>query len=405
MKTPRSAIVIGAGVIGLTSAYALARRGIQVTLIDRHAEPAMGASKANGAQLSYFYTDALAHPRILSSLPRLALGRDEAFRLHWKWDADYVRWLMCFLKNCTSSKFQTNTLTILALAQKSREAMEQLLDAHNIEFSYRIAGKMHLYHNQDAFLQAQRIMRMKALGPSEQQALSPDDAMKIEPALQYTGNRLSGVIYSPKEAVGDTNIFSRQLLDLLKTDFGIKSFFGNIVQGVKLDRDHAEIMLRGGEKIEADIAIVCTGAQVQNLLKPHHICVPVTAMKGYSFTAPLGKNSPDTSVTDSEKRIVFTNLGDKMRVAGIAELGNETSDIEPGRINALIASARASLPEAADYERTVEHWSGLRPMTPNSIPITERPRPALAINAGHGMLGWTLAMGSAERLAELLRVA
>jgi len=124
MKTPRSAIIIGAGVIGLTSAYALARRGVRVTLVDRHAEPAMGASKANGAQLSYCYTDALANPGILASLAKLALGRDEAFRFYWKWDADYVLWLIGFLKNCTTSKFQTNTLATLALAQKSREAME-----------------------------------------------------------------------------------------------------------------------------------------------------------------------------------------------------------------------------------------------------------------------------------------
>jgi len=405
MKAPRSAIVIGAGVIGLTSAYALARRGVEVTLVDQHPEPAMGASKANGAQLSYAYSDALANPGILASLPKLALGLDDAFRFHWQWDPDYFRWLMRFLKNCTASKFRSNTLASLALAQKSREAMERLLTAHDIEFAHRVAGKMHLYRTKGAFLQAQQVMRMKVLSRDEQHALSPSEAIDIEPALQSAGKGLSGVIYSPKEAVGDSNVFSKQLLKLLKNDFAVKGLFGEAVREIHLGHDYAEIVLQGGEKVDADIAVLCTGADARQLLKPHGLCVPVAAMKGYSFTAPLGKNAPNTSITDSERRLVFTNLGGVIRVAGMADLGDETSNIEPSRIKALIASARASLPDAADYDRAGQFWSGLRPMTPNSIPIIRHVRPTLAINAGHGMLGWTLAMGSGERLAELLEVA
>jgi len=404
MKTPRTAIIIGAGVIGLTSAYALARRGVQVTLVDRHAMPAMGASKANGAQLSYAYSDALANPTILASLPKLALGQDDAFRFHWKWDADYMRWLVRFLKNCTASKFRSNTLSTLALAAESREAMDQLLAAHDIEFSHRVAGKMHLYRDQASFLQAQNVMEMKVLNACEQRALTPAEAMNIEPSLQSWGKELLGVIYSPKEAVGDANVFSQHLLKLMKADFGLKSVFGSAVKQVTLDATHAVIDLQGGAAIDADIAIICTGADARQLLKPHDLHIPVVPMKGYSFTAPLGKKAPNTSITDTEKRIVFTNLGDRIRVAGIAELGDETSTIKPDRIEALITSARASLPDAADYDRAGQYWSGLRPMTPNSLPIIERPRHALAINAGHGMLGWTLAMGSAERLAALLRV-
>ncbi len=405
MKTPRTAIIIGAGVIGIASAYALIRRGVQVTLIDGHQETAMGASKANGAQLSYAYSDALANPRILASLPKFALGRDEAFRFHWKWDVDYLRWLLRFLGNCTASKFQSNTLATLALAVKSRNAMGHLLINHNLEFGHRLAGKMHLYRNRDSFLQAQQVKEMKGLSSSDQQILCPEEAIGIEPALQPLVSDLAGVIYSPKEEVGDANIFSRNLLYLMTSDYGLKSILGRTVEKVKLKRDRAEVVMQGGGTVEADVAVVCTGAQAQTLIKPHKVCISVAAMKGYSFTAPLGKSAPNTSITDTEKRIVFTNLGDKIRVAGIADMGDDSEGIAPGRIASLIASARASLPEAADYQRADQYWSGLRPMTPNSLPIIERPRSALAINAGHGMLGWTLAMGSAERLAEVLEVA
>ncbi|MEP2990640.1 MAG: FAD-dependent oxidoreductase [Parasphingorhabdus sp.] len=401
-QRPSTAIVIGAGVVGITTAYAFAARGAAVTIIDQHGGPGEGASFANGAQLSYCYTDALASPGLIAQMPRLVLGLEDAFRFRWKWDFDYWRWLTKFLENCSSLHFESNTLASLDLAQQSQRSMQQLLENEGLQFGHRIAGKMHLYSTARAFSQAQETMALKKGACPDQQILSGDKAIDIEPALAQLNGSLVGAIYSPNEAVGDAHDFSRQMLDLLKREYDVKTHFGQPVNAINLSNNRASVRLGNGNKIQSDITILCAGAQSASLAKPLGIHLPIQPLKGYSFTAPPGSNPPKTSITDTARRIVFTNLGDRIRVAGLADLGNGDVQVKSARISALINSARASMPEAVDYDAVSNTWAGLRPMTPNSLPIISRPRPSLAINTGHGALGWTLAMGSADRLANLV---
>jgi D-amino-acid dehydrogenase len=401
-RKPGSALIIGAGVVGLATAYAFARRGFDVTIIDQNDGPGEGASFANGAQLSYCYTDALANPRLIAQMPKLALGFEEAFRFRWKWDFDYWRWLMKFAENCTSGRFKSNTLASLALAQRSQQAMQQLLDSHRLNFGHHVAGKMHLYSSSEGFEQAQKILALKKGGCPEQKILSPDEAIAIEPALAQLNGSLVGAIYSPDEEVGDAHGFSREMLNLLKREYEVKTHFGLPVKDIDLSNNQASVRLGNGDILQSDIAILCAGVQSARLAKSLGIYLPIQPLKGYSFTAPPGSNPPKTSITDTARRIVFTNLGNRIRVAGLADLGNDDVEVKSARISALISSARASMPEAVDYDSASNLWAGLRPMTPNSLPIISRPYPNLAINTGHGALGWTLAMGSADRLADLV---
>ena len=401
-QKPASAIIIGAGVVGIATAYALADRGISVTIIDRHGGPGEGASFANGAQLSYCYTDALASPGLIAQLPKLALGLEDAFRFRWKWDFAYWSWLSQFIKNCSQQSFKSNTLASLDLAQQSRRSMQQLLEKHPLQFGHRIAGKMHLYATSGAFARAQTVMALKKGGCPDQQILSFEKAIAIEPALAHLNGTFAGAIYSPEEAIGDAHGFSEQMLDLLKLEYGLKAQFGESVDNIDLSDNQAIVRLSNGVSLEADIIILCAGVQSAKLAKPLGLKLPIQALKGYSFSAPLGSNPPTTSVTDTARRIVFTNLGDQIRVAGLADLGNNDVHVRSNRISALIKSARASMPDAADYDSVSNEWAGLRPMTPDSMPIISRPRVNLAINTGHGALGWTLAMGSANRLADLV---
>lgn len=402
MSAPHTAIVIGAGVVGVSSAYALARRGIEVTLVERRDGPALETSHANGAQLSYLYTDALANPALISQMPKLALGLVPAFRLRWRTDPDYLRWLGGFIANCTDSRFRKNTLTALQLALESRVAMEELTCHHDVEFGFRNAGKMHVYRSARAWQAAQAVAAMKAQPGVVQRALSLKQAIAIEPALEQAADGILGVLHSPEEAVGDPHSFACAMQDLLTKQLGTTAYFGRLVTDIALRDDEAEVVLDDGDRLSADIVIDCSGAEGGRLLRRHGHRLPIIPMKGYSFTAPAVDGSPSVSITDVEARVVFTRLKAGVRVAGLADLGNADRSIDGKRMATLLETARASLPEGAAFDEAAGFWCGLRPMTPDATPRIARPHPRLAYNLGHGVLGWTMAMGSAERLARLI---
>lgn len=402
MKAPATAIVVGAGVVGVSTAYALARRGIEVTLVERHLEPAMESSHANGAQLSYLYTDALASPGLLAQLPKLALGLVPAFRMRPRIDPDYLRWIAAFLANCTPTRFRTNTLAVLQLALESRLAMDELISLHQLDFGYRTVGKMHVYRSEKSWKVAQTVAAMKAGPGVVQTALSPAEAYLIEPALDRSASGIKGVLYSPEEAVGDPHQFACAMRDLLADRYGVTTAFGRTVERLRIEADRATAVCTNGEELPADVVIDCSGAEAGRLLRELGIAIPIMPMKGYSFTAPATALSPTVSITDVGARIVFTRLCQRVRVAGLADLGNANLAVDPARMEALLAGARQSMPEGAAFDQAGAFWAGLRPMTPDAQPRIARPHPRLAYNLGHGVLGWTLAMGSAERLARLV---
>jgi D-amino-acid dehydrogenase len=401
MSSRREALVIGAGVIGMTTAYALARRGLAVTIVDAAPEPARGASFANGAQLSYVYTDALASPGLLRQLPRLLVAADPAFRLRPSADPDFLRWGLAFLRNCTDERFRAHTMAGLELGLESRLAMHALLERHPLQFAHATAGKLHLISGHGALRAARRLVRLKREGGAEQHVLSPRDAVRLEPALAGRATALSGVIYSPQEEVGDPYLFCRGLLAMLTRDYGVAVRFGTAVRAVERVNGHAAAALDGGERIEAERIAICTGAETPQLLKGTGIRAPIWPMKGYSITAAPGPEAPRVSITDVARRLVFCRLNGSVRIAGLADLGTRDTAVSPRRLARLVEAARSSLPGAIDYDRIGSSWCGLRPMTPSSLPIIRREQGGIVLNVGHGTLGWTFAMGAAERAADL----
>lgn len=401
MTRAADVFVLGAGVVGVTTAYALARRGLRVAIVDRRAGPGLETSYANGGQLSYAYTDALASPGLLRKLPFMVTGGDPAFDLTLSADPAFIKWGLGFLRNCTSGRFSANTLAALELAMESRGAMAALLARHPIAFAHEVAGKLHLYHDPAAFAAAGEIARIKAQSGVIQHQLTPAEACAIEPSLA-SAKGLVGAVYSPDDAVGDPRRFCVAMLKILVEDYGVETHFDFDVAA--FDRRDGEVYLRGaqGEDIRAAQVAVCLGIGAPRFLKRMGISVPIWPMKGYSFTAPPGDAAPRISITDTARKIVFCRLGGEIRVAGIAQLGNWDSEVDPAQWARLVDAAQASLPGAALYDRAYGAWAGLRPMTPRSLPIIARPRPDILLNVGHGMLGWTFAMGAAERTANLL---
>jgi D-amino-acid dehydrogenase len=400
----RTAILVGAGVIGVSSAYALARRGWNVTLVDGASGPAMGTSHANGAQLSYCYTDALGSPAVLASLPRLLSGKGGvSFGLHF--NPAYFRWAMQFALNCSASKFRSNTLALLELAAQSKRAMDALCDQHDLDFAHRTAGKINLLYSakdQDHAAGVRAIKQTAQHGQCEQDIIDRDALYALDPALTGLDPDVIGAVSTPSEVVGDPFLFCTALLEVLMREYGAQTRFGSEVVSVQDSAGTGSVMLADGERLTADCVVIASGIDSNRLLAPLGQAEAIQPMKGYSFEMPATSGSPCISVTDGKRRLVFTNLGERIRVAGIAQLGNGTRTIDDDRIQWLIDSARECLPKGGDYSQAGRFWAGLRPATPNSQPVIRRASAALAINTGHGALGWTLAMGSAERLADLL---
>lgn len=394
-------VVVGAGVVGVATAYALARRGADVLLVDRAEAPALGASFANGAQLSYAYTDAMAGPSLWKQLPGMLSGRDPTFRTRASLDPGFWRWGLSFLRNATGARLRRNTLATLELALESRAAMAALLERHAIAFAHTIPGKMHVYYNQRALPAALQMIELKRRFDVRQRLIDASEAAAIEPALAGVRG-MAGVVHSPEEETGDPVQFSRGLLDVLRDTHGVRARFGFDLERLQRAGAGWRLRARDGEEIVASQVVVCAGIDSAALVRPLGIHVPLMAVKGYSFTAPCGPAAPATSITDTSRRLVFCRLGDRIRVAGLADINHWDPTPEPARVAALVALARDSLPRAMDYDRIESYWAGLRPVTPFSTPVIRSAAPGLVLNVGHGMLGWTLAMGSGERAAGLL---
>ena len=394
-------VVLGAGVVGVTTAYALVQRGFTVAIADRRPGPGLETSYANGGQLSYAYSDALASPGLLRKLPFMVTGGDPAFDLKLSADPSFIEWGLRFLRNCTPGRFSANTLAALELAMESRLAMSGLMARHAIGFGHEVAGKLHLYYDSAAFAAAADVIEIKARSGVTQHRLAPQEARAIEPSLE-SAKRLAGAVYSPDDAVGDPHKFCSALLKILVEKYGVATHFG--FDAATLDRRDNHVHLGNGQggEIRAGRVAVCLGIGASRFLKRIGIRVPIWPMKGYSFTAPPGAAAPRISITDTARKIVFCRLNGQVRVAGIAQLGNWDSHVDAAELARLADTAQDALPGAALYDQAYMPWAGLRPMTPRSLPVISRPRADILVNVGHGMLGWTFAMGAAERTANLL---
>jgi D-amino-acid dehydrogenase len=395
------AVVAGAGVVGVATAYALARRGLSVALVDRNARPALGASFANGAQLSYVYTDALGSPALVRKLPSLALGADPLFRLKGAFDPGLIAWGLKFLAASTLKQHRAGTVETLKLGLESQAAMHALLERHPIAFGHVAAGKMHLHYDAASLAAAAELAELKRRHGAVQEVLTPAEAIALEPALAGAKG-LAGVLYSPQDEVGDPHQFSEGLVAVLTRDYGVRTFFDTDLVDAELTPETATLVSRNGGRIRGRRLVVAMGVEARDFLGKLGVRVPILPMKGYSFTAPVGAAAPRVSITDTKRKLVFCQLSGRVRVAGVAELGAHDLRLRPERLATLIATARESLPQAADYDAANGGWTGLRPMTPTSVPIIAKAGERLILNVGHGSLGWTLAMGSAERAAALL---
>lgn len=391
-------VIIGAGVIGVTTAYYVSKLGYQVTVIDRATAVGDGASFGNAGQLAYSYADAFANPAFLARIPGIIGGRDPGCRV--RIHPELIPWGLRFLSECTGHKAKENTVTVLKIALQSEQLLKKLRQQLPFDFSHRPAGKLVLLASQEAVKKAQTSAALKRDYGCETEVLSREASIEMEPALADMPVDFCAAVYSRQDSVGDSYKFTTSMRHLLEKSANVKFRLGvNVRRLVEENRKLKCVELDDGE-IAADAAIVCSGAWSGQLLKSVNINPHIYPVRGYSVTLPTGTSAPAMSVTVLNKRTVFSRINGELRISGFADFLGFNDSSDERRTADLLDVAREIAPHAADYGADQQHWGGFRPMTPNGRPLVGPTKiDRLFLNTGHGMLGWTLACASSHTIA------
>ena len=398
--------VMGAGIVGLATAWQLERQGHAVTVVDR-SQAGAGASGGNGAQLSYSYVQPLADPGIWRQLPKLLLSSASPLKLRPQLDPLQWRWGIDFLAACNASTSQSTTAALLALAAESRDGFEAMRADLTPDCDFSATGKLVLYSGMAGLAGAERQIALQRSMGSVQRLVSAEECIAIEPALATYRAHIAGAVHTPSECAADCLKVCQELLRVMRAR-GVRFLLDTEVRGFDVRAGRMAAVRTSAGDLEADAFVMALGTASHRLGRQLGTYLPVYPLKGYSITVEVddaATAAPRVSVTDSARKVVFARLGSRLRVAGMAELVGHDDRIPSDRIESLVAATRAVFPQASRFE-ALHPWTGMRPATPTGRPIIGRRAGApsnLLFNTGHGALGFTLAFGSARRIQAALQ--
>jgi len=403
-------VVLGAGVIGVTTAYWLACEGKSVCVVDRQPEAALETSFANGGQISVSHAEPWANPSAPSKVLKWLFDDEAPLLFRPKLDVHQWLWIARFLVECLPRRADRNTAEIVKLAVESRTRLQEIRAREGIHYDERTKGILHFYRDRREFESARHAAELMKKHGCDLRVIDADEVVKIEPAFEDSRREIVGATYSAADESGDAKKFT-QALAFTCERLGVVFLYGS--QVVALDADgeasnvrSAEVRTpQGYETIKARDIVVSLGSYSAPFLRPYGVSLAVYPAKGYSATIPFnGTNrAPAVSLTDDQYKLVYSNLGDCLRVAGTAELAGYDLALNHPRCQAIVRNAKALFPRAGKFEAAT-FWAGLRPATPSNIPYVGRTRRYrnLWVNTGHGTLGWTLAAGSGKRIADMI---
>jgi D-amino-acid dehydrogenase len=397
-------LVLGAGLVGVSSAWYLSEHGHEVTVIDRQPGVALETSFANGGQISTSHAEPWANP----GAPWQALqwlGREDS-PLLWRLRADPAQfaWGLRFLRECTPGRTRANIIAILSLALYSRALLKELRPSLGLEYDQLQRGILHFYTDEAEFAHAiPQAALMREYG-CDRVVKTVAECLAIEPALAGSTVPVVGGTFTAEDESGDAHKFT-QVLAERATARGVAFRFGaSIAELAQAGGRVTGVRLAGGETLTADAYVVALGSYSPLLLKTLGIRVPVYPAKGYSATLALDEHTqaPTVSLTDDGHKVVFSRFGDRLRIAGTAEFTGYDTSLNDVRCQALVKRTKAIFPGLA-WHGDAEFWAGLRPATPGNVPLIGRARLSnLYLNTGHGTLGWTMACGTGKLLADLM---
>ncbi|MBO1530471.1 D-amino acid dehydrogenase [Psychrobacter sp. F1192] len=421
--------VLGAGVVGVTSAWYLRQAGYDVTVIEREPAAGMQTSFANGGQISVSHATPWANPATPKKALKWLFKEDAPLLYRLRADKAQLRWALQFLQECRTDRADANLVQMVRLGLYSRDALQQLRADIGIDYQQQTRGIMHLYTDQAEFDAAiVPTQRMQALG-CERHIIDIDNAVSLEPALYPVAHKLKGATYTSQDESGNAHLFTQRLAERC-ADAGVQFLYDTEVLALNADAHsthphiHSMTIRPAGENAQtfsADSYVLALGSYSAALTKPLAVHLPIFPAKGYSATYQVNPRAPHlapfVSLIDDEFKLVTSRLGDKLRVAGTAEFNGYNLDLNSVRCEAITRRVQQLFPKGI-IANSVEYWTGLRPMTPSNVPLIGRAHQGhvrhgstnidasfdnLWLNTGHGTLGWTHACGSAKALSLLVQ--
>ena len=396
-------LVLGGGVVGVTSAWYLAKAGHEVTVVDRQPGPALETSFANAGEISPGYASPWAGPGVPVKAIKWLLMRHGPLVIRPR--ADPAMWLFVLkmLRNCTMARYAVNKSRMIPIAEYSRDCLRALRAAIGIHYDEESRGTLQLFRKQSQLdATAGDIAVLKQYGvPYE--VLDRSGCIGAEPALAAVKEKFVGGLRLPDDETGDCHMFT-QALAVRAAELGVQFAFGTSITRLVVEGVRISGVVTSAGLLQADAYVVALGSWSPHLLKPLGISIPVYPVKGYSITVPV-KNpaaAPLSTVMDESYKVAITRLGGRIRVGGTAEISGYSNFLHPARQATLDHSLTDLFPGAGDLA-DANFWCGLRPMTPDGPPlIGSTPYANLHLNTGHGTLGWTMACGSGRVLADVL---
>ena len=401
-------LVLGAGVVGTTSAWFLAKAGHEVTVVDRQAGAGLETSFANGGQISVSHAVPWANPAAPATTLRWLLKEDAPLLFRMRLDPLQWRWCLRFLLECMPQRTAANIKQIVNLGLHSSAVLKDLRKETGIRYDHLEQGILTFYTDHAAFDTAQEPARIMREHGCELRMLTPDEAIAVEPALRQARQRIVGASMAPADESGDAFKFTSGLAQLAAQRGVEFRYAASVTRLVATSDSIAGIVVRDragkSSSLSADAYLVALGSFSTALLRPLGVDLLVYPAKGYSVTFPV--EYPDlaysVSLTDDARKLVFSRLGDRLRIAGTAELGSSDTQLNPVRCEAIVRRTLELFPGIARPEKA-EFWAGLRPSTPSNVPYIGRTKfRNLYLNTGHGTLGWTQSCGSAHAIAEIV---
>ncbi|MEZ6935633.1 MULTISPECIES: D-amino acid dehydrogenase [Aeromonas] len=396
-------VVLGGGVVGVTSAWYLAKAGHKVTLLERRDGVALETSHANAGQISPGYASPWAAPGIPLKAAKWLLQKHAPFTVRPTSDPFQLRWMLKMFANCTPAAYAVNKGRMVRLAEYSRDCMKQLRGELALDYEGRQLGTLQLFRSQAQLDASQRDIAVLEEYGVPYQSLDAGGCEEVEPALARVRGKVVGGLRLPGDETGDCFRFTQALADEARK-LGVSFVFNCAIDEVEIAKGRAVAVRAGEQRFQADAIVCALGSYGTGFLRPLGIELPVYPVKGYSLTLPMtdAEGAPRSTVLDETYKVAITRFDERIRVGGMAELSGFNLALNPRRHDTLAMVVRDLFPQGGNLEQAT-FWTGLRPMTPDGTPLVgPSPIPGLWLNTGHGTLGWTMAAGSGQLLSDLI---
>ncbi len=395
-------LILGAGVIGVSTAYELLKDGHEVVVVDRQPQAASETSFANASLIACGDARAWASPQAPFTMLKALVSNNQAIRMRLQADTAFWRWIFKFLGQCTTEREQANTRRKYALSIYSRTQLQRVAAETNIDYHQINRGLMYLHHTQKELDEAASHVELLKHFGHQVEVLDRSQIVELDPGYA-DADSIAGAVYAPTDESGDCYVFT-QKLGRHCSDHGVKFVFDTQVQSILANGNRIESVKTSRGQYNADAVVVCLGPYSPQIVKPLEITLDICPVKGYSVTLPINsQHKPfDLGGVDETALIAYARIGDKARFTSVAEFGGYDTSYTPVNIERILAKAKKLFPNAADYSQP-QAWACLRPVTPTGSPYLGHCRyDNLFLNTGQGHLGWTMACGSARITADII---